>query len=310
MNRIKALGLLLALFLVVTACGDGSNNESTNDSDLPEVDLSGTDYLVTIKTDLGEMKAILYDQTPQHKENFIKLAKEGFYDSLIFHRVIQGFMIQGGDPESKNAAPGQGLGSGGPGYTVPAEIRDELYHKKGALSAARKGDGINPERASSGSQFYVVQGEVLNDASIAQFSGPNFAAIGGALQYLRNNKPDHDLNKTYEEAYNQGGDQAYEAKVMETLDQLEEATGISLNKPEMSEAKKEAYQTVGGTPFLDGDYTVFGQVISGLEVIDAIAGVQTAPGDRPVEDVRMYISVEEMPKKEIAEKYSYDYRIQ
>lgn len=310
MNRIKALGLLLALFLVVTACGEGSSNESTNDADQPKVDLSGTDYLVTIKTDLGEMKAILYDQTPQHKENFIKLANEGFYDSLIFHRVIQGFMIQGGDPESKNAAPGQGLGSGGPGYTVPAEIRPELYHKKGALSAARQGDAVNPERASSGSQFYVVQGEVLNDASIAQFSGPNFAAIGGALQYLRNNKPDHDLNNVYQEAYDNGGDVAYQNKVMETLDQLEEATGIAVQKPEMSADKKETYQTIGGTPFLDGDYTVFGQVISGLEVIDAIAAVQTAPGDRPVEDVRMYISVEEMTKEEIAEKYSYDYRIQ
>lgn len=307
MNRIKILGLFLALAFVVMACG-GSGNESSNETETTEVDLSGNDYLITIKTDLGEMKAILYDKTPQHKENFVKLANEGFFDSLLFHRVIKGFMVQGGDPESKNAAMGQPLGMGGPGYTVPAEINDQFFHKKGALSAARQSDAVNPERASSGSQFYLVQGEVLNDASIAQFSGPNFAAIGGALQYLRNNKPDHDLNKVYQEAYDQGGDQTYEAKVMSTLDQLEEATGIKVQKPEMPAERKEVYQTIGGTPFLDGDYTVFGEVIYGLDIIDSIAAVQTSPqGDRPVEDVRMYISVEEMPKKEIAEKYGYDY---
>ena len=306
MNRIKVLGLFLAVALVVMACGGSSTSESTNETDKP-VDLSGNDYLVTIKTDLGEMKAILYDQTPQHKENFIKLAKEGFFDSLLFHRVIQGFMIQGGDPDSKGAAKGQQLGMGGPGYTVPAEINDQFYHKKGALSAARQGDAVNPQRASSGSQFYIVQGEVLNDASIAQFSGPNFAAIGGALQNLRNGYPDHELNKIYEEAYNQGGDQGYQDKVMATLDQLEEVTGIKVQKPEMSEERKQAYQSIGGTPFLDGDYTVFGEIISGLEIIDSIANVQTAPGDRPVEDVHMYISVEEVPKKEIVEKYGYDY---
>lgn len=307
MNKLKISSLFLALVFVVMACGGGSSTETSNDTDSPTADLSGNDYLVTIKTDLGEMKAVLYDKTPQHKDNFIKLAKEGFYDSLIFHRVIKGFMVQGGDPDSKGAAPGQRLGTGGPGYTVPAEINDQFYHKKGALSAARQGDAVNPERASSGSQFYLVQGEVLNDASIAQFSGPNFAAIGGALQNLRTTKPDHELNKVYEEAYNTGGDQGYQDKVMETLDQLEEATGITLNKPEMSAERKEVYQTLGGTPFLDGDYTVFGEVIYGLDIIDSIAAVQTAPGDRPVEDVHMYISVEEMPKKEIAEKYGYDY---
>lgn len=307
MNKLKLTGLFAALLLLVMACGEGSKTESSEEVSKP-ADLSGNDYLVTIKTDLGEMKAILYDKTPKHKENFIKLAKEGFYDSLLFHRVIRGFMVQGGDPDSKGASKNARLGTGGPGYTIPAEINDQFFHKKGALSAARQGDAVNPERASSGSQFYLVQGEVLNDASIAQFSGPNFASIGGALQYLRNNKPDHDLNKIYEDAYQQGGDQGYQDKVMETLDQLEEATGIKLQKPEMPAERKEVYQTLGGTPFLDGEYTVFGEVIDGLDVIDSIASVQTSPqGDRPVEDVHMYISVEEMPKKEIAEKYGYDY---
>ena len=147
-NKLGMLAMLIAL--MITACAEGNKE--------PEV--TGSDSVVTIKTDMGEMKAILYDETPKHKENFLKLAKEGFYDSLLFHRVINSFMIQGGDPESKGADLGQRLGSGGPGYTVPAEFVDGLFHKKGALSAARQGDQVNPERASSGSQFYIVQGQV------------------------------------------------------------------------------------------------------------------------------------------------------
>lgn len=256
------------------------------------------------------MKAILYDETPQHKENFIKLINEGFYDSLIFHRVISGFMIQGGDPDSKVAEPGARLGAGGPGYTVPAEILSSFFHKKGALSAARQGDSVNPEKASSGSQFYIVQGQVLSEADLAQFGGPNYQAISAACQYLLQADPDNELNKQFQEAYEQGGEQAYTDTVLSSLDELEEATGRKLQTPPLSDEKIEAYTTVGGTPFLDNEYTVFGQVISGLEVIDAIAGVQTAPGDRPMQDIRMYFSIEEMPKAEIAKKYSYDFSIQ
>ncbi|MEC7753004.1 MULTISPECIES: peptidylprolyl isomerase [Roseivirga] len=305
MIRQKIFLAVVAVFLLTMACdssGEKSGSETTK-----AADLSGNDYLVTIKTNFGEMKAVLYDKTPKHKENFIKLAQEKFYDSLLFHRVIQGFMIQCGDPESKNAAPDQNLGSGGPGYTIPAEFVPQFFHKKGALSAARQPDFVNPEKASSGSQFFVVQGQVLDDASLGQFSGPNLQAIGSAAQYLRSALPDHDLNREYQQAYEQGGDAELKKKLLATIDQLEEATGRKLNRPEMSEEQKRAYKTIGGTPFLDGDYTVFGEVISGLDIIDSIAGVQTKPGDRPVEDVRMYVSVEEMPKKEIAEKYGYDY---
>ncbi|WP_420385063.1 peptidylprolyl isomerase [Roseivirga sp.] len=309
MNKVKVLGLFVAVILSVMAC-EGSKTESSTGDVAREVDLTGNDYLITIKTNLGEMKAVLYDETPQHKANFLKLVNEGFYDSLLFHRVIQGFMIQGGDPNSKGAERGARLGNGGPGYTVPAEINPEFYHKKGALSAARQADEINPERASSGSQFYIVQGQVLNDASISQFSGTNFQAVGSAVQYLMNALPDHDLNRIYREAYEQGGDKAYEEKIMSTLDQLEEATGIKVKSPEMTANKKETYQTIGGAPFLDGAYTVFGQVIDGLDVLDKIAGTQTGPGDRPVEDVVMTVTVEEMPKQEIAEKYGYDFIIQ
>ena len=184
-----------------------------------------------IETDMGNMKVWLYDSTPLHKENFIKLAKESYYDSLLFHRVIEGFMIQGGDPQSKYATPTQGLGAGGPGYTVPAEIG--ALHVKGALSAARQGDAVNPQKASSGSQFYVVQGRPQTEAQLG--------AIG-------------------------------------------RSKGITYSPEQM-----ELYKTLGGTPQLDQDYTVFGEVVEGMEVIDKIAAVKTRPGDRPEQDVRMKV---------------------
>lgn len=187
--------------------------------------------LIKITTPMGEMTVMLYNETPQHRDNFVKLVEEGFYDSLLFHRVIEGFMVQGGDPNSKGAAKGAQLGNGGPGYQIPAEFTDALIHKKGALSAARLGDGVNPEKQSSGSQFYIVQGKTYDEASLTSFADR--------------------MGKTY------------------------------------TEEQKAAYAEVGGTPHLDGGYTVFGEVVEGLEVIDKIAGAATDPRDRPVEDVTM-----------------------
>jgi cyclophilin family peptidyl-prolyl cis-trans isomerase len=187
---------------------------------------------VKVSTDSGVIVIRLYDKTPKHRDNFIKLANERFFDSLLFHRVINGFMIQGGDPSSKNAQPGMMLGSGDVGYTIPAEFDTSLFHKKGTLAAARTN---NPEKASSGCQFYIVQGKKYTDA---------------------------DLNM------------------------IELQAGIKF-----SPAKRTIYKTMGGTPFLDMNYTVFGEVESGMEVIDKIASVATAPGDRPLGDVRMYIEV-------------------
>lgn len=187
--------------------------------------------MIEIVTDYGTMKAKLYDSTPKHRDNMVKLIKEGFYDGLLFHRVIPNFMIQGGDPNSKGASPQQQLGSGGPGYTIDAEIG--ALHYKGTLAAARTGDNVNPERKSSGSQFYVVQGQPVTDQMLQQ--------IGA--QY----------GTTY------------------------------------TEEQIEKYKKLGGTPFLDNQYTVFGEVVEGFDVIDKIAAVQTAPGDRPVKDVTMTI---------------------
>ncbi len=179
-----------------------------------------------IHTDYGDIKGLLYNDTPQHRDNFVKLVNEGWYNGSIFHRVIGNFMIQGG----QNAS-----GKADPGYTIPAEILPNHIHKKGALSAARMGDQVNPEKASSGSQFYVVQGQVYNGSMI---------------------------------------------------DQMEARTGIKYT-PE----QREAYATTGGTPHLDGEYTVFGQVADGFDVIDKIAAVKTGPGDKPVEDVKMTIEI-------------------
>ena len=194
-----------------------------------------TNCKVLIETNLGNMEVELYDSTPKHRDNFIKLAEEGFYDELLFHRVIKGFMIQGGDPDSRGAAQGQRLGSGGPGYQVDAEFSTDNVHLKGALAAARMGDAANPQKKSSGSQFYIVQGNAVT--------------------------PD-------------------------LLERMEAQKGIRY-----SAEQRKLYQSEGGTPFLDMEYTVFGRVVKGLDVIDKIAAVQTAPGDRPMEDVWMKIKV-------------------
>lgn len=191
--------------------------------------------LVEIETEFGNMLVWLYDSTPQHRDNFLKLAEEGYFDSLLFHRVISGFMIQGGDPNSRNAQPGEPLGMGGPGYTVPAEFVDTLVHVKGALAAARTGDQVNPEKRSSGSQFYIVQGKAVNDRE---------------------------------------------------LDIIESRKGFRY-----STEQRKTYAEKGGTPFLDRDYTVFGEVIEGLEVIDKIATVPKDNRDRPLKDVRMKVRV-------------------
>lgn len=188
---------------------------------------------VKIKTDLGECIVMLYDQTPKHRDNFIKLTKKKTFNGTLFHRVIKDFMIQGGDPDSKSAKPGEQLGEGSVGYTVPAEFNDSLFHKKGVLAAARDN---NPEKASSGSQFYLVQGKVFND------------------------------------------------------EQLDAAETNRL-KFKIPLWQREVYKTLGGTPHLDRNYTVFGEIVSGLDMVDAIAAVAKDSNDRPLADVKMTVTV-------------------
>jgi cyclophilin family peptidyl-prolyl cis-trans isomerase len=261
-----------------------------------------TDYVVTIKTSHGDMVAILYDETPKHKVNFIKLAKEKFYDSLIFHRVMEEFMIQGGDPDSKKAKPGQPLGSGGPGYTIDAEFVPKYCHEKGALSAARVPDNANPKKASSGSQFYIVQGTKVSEAELKTDQAKLQSSF---QQYFQNpaNRPDYDTLMKY---YQKNDMKGYQNCIIGLKPKVESSLGINLDKA-IAPERLAAYTTIGGAPHLDDDYTVFGKVIKGLEVIDKIAALPKDQRNRPLEDIRMFVTVEELSKKKITKLYGYVY---
>lgn len=261
-----------------------------------------TDHLVTIKTKYGDMVAILYDETPKHKENFIKLASQHYYDSLLFHRVIEGFMIQGGDPDSKKAATGQRLGNGGPGYTIPAEFNASLIHEKGALAAARLGDAMNPDRASSGSQFYIVHGTKHTEEQLKVDPEKFNRALQQFFQKPEN-APYRDSINTFIQNRDEPGFKAYLDKLRPVV---EKQLGSSVEKDISPETLKK-YSTVGGTPMLDGQYTVFGKVIGGLEVIDKIAAASRDQFERPVEDIRMVVTVEEVPRRKIEKTYGYTY---
>ncbi|GAB3740889.1 peptidylprolyl isomerase [Spirosoma lituiforme] len=210
------------------------------------------DYLVSLNTSYGTMRLVLYDQTPKHKENFIKLVNQKFYDSLLFHRIIPLFMIQGGDPNSRRAQDDQPLGNGDVGYKIPAELVPALFHKKGALSAARDN---NPEKASSGCQFYIVQGRVWDDAGLQK-----------------------------------------------QIDRIQTMKG---HVP--TEEQKQVYKTLGGAPHLDGNYTVFGEVIDGLAIVDSIARQPRNEMDRPEKNVRMTMTGDWVRKKKITKQYGYKY---
>jgi len=233
---IVSMGFLAMLSLSVS-CGNSLNTGSNPAfaSLQPQGQQADKPTRVKIITPQGDIVVELFDQTPEHRDNFVRLAREGFYDGLLFHRVISGFMIQGGDPNSRNAPSGQPLGMGDPGYTLPAEIVAGVFHRRGALAAARMGDQMNPERRSSGSQFYLVQGRVWSH---------------------------------------------------EELTQMAQQRGLTI-----TEEARQIYTTEGGTPHLDATYTIFGQVVEGLDVIDRIASVQTDRANRPLDDVSMRIVV-------------------
>ena len=223
---IKKISFLLLLVFFI-ACSSTRNSAT---SKIPGA-------RVRLTTDSGVIVLRLYNQTPLHRDNFLKLVKQHYFDSSLFHRVIKNFMIQGGDPESKNAKPGILLGNGGPSYTIPAEFDTTLFHKKGVLAAAREGDNVNPKKASSGSQFYIVQGKKFTDAG---------------------------------------------------LDSVET---FRLKGRKLPLSHREVYKTIGGTPHLDMNYTVFGEVESGLEVVDKIASASRDSNNRPLTDIRMKMKI-------------------
>ena len=238
---------------------------------------------VLIKTSLGDITVRLYDETPLHRDNFIKLSKEGFYNGTLFHRVIKNFMIQGGDPESKGAAAGVQLGTGGPGYTVPAEfVYPQYFHKKGALAAARQSDQVNPEKKSSGSQFYIVTGEVYSAGKLTQMEKQLEQRM---LQSIFDSLVMENRDKILQLRRNR--DQSGIASIQEQLQKETFAKAEKKGKPKFTDAQREAYTTVGGTPFLDNDYTVFGEVEDGMDIIDTIQNLATGAGDRPIDDVVM-----------------------
>ena len=242
--------------------------------------------MVVLTTEYGTMKIKLYNETPQHRDNFIKLIEKGFYNDLLFHRVIKDFMIQGGDPDSKNAPASKQLGAGDVGYTIPAEfVYPKYYHKKGALAAARQGDQVNPEKRSSGCQFYIVQGKVMNEVEIGQMEKNMLNKAKQNRFYQMADERSAEIQKL-RAAQDKEGLMKLQNELIAQMEKEFEGKKI-----EMSAEMKKDYMTIGGTPFLDNEYTVFGEVVEGLEVIDAIAAVQTAPGDRPLKDLKMKIEV-------------------
>lgn len=234
---------------------------------------------VLLQTNLGDITLRLYDETPQHRDNFLRLVREGYYNGTLFHRVIRDFMVQGGDPDSVNAPAGKRLGTGGPDYTLEAEIHPALFHKRGALAAARQGDEVNPERRSSGSQFYIVWGQTYNDGQLRQ--------MGKQLEMQRLQSIFQTLAADHRAEILQLRRDRNRTGLQELQDRLtaEAETKAKTLGPVLTEAQMEAYSSVGGTPHLDGQYTVFGEVVEGLDIVDSIQQVETLSGDRPKADV-------------------------
>ena len=268
----KNFNILVIASLLLVSCSLKSNK---NDMD--------TQQKVKVETTLGDVVIKLYNETPNHRDNFLKLVEQGTYEGTLFHRVIKDFMIQAGDPDSKDAPAGKSLGSGDVGYTIPAEIvYPELFHKKGALSAARQGDQVNPEKASSGCQFYIVTGNVYTEESI----------IG-----LENQMNESKVHKIFEELARKHMKDIYKLRkdqdeegLMNLQEQLiEQAETEAAAQPQFSFTPEQiqAYTTVGGTPHLDQEYTVFGEVVEGIEIVDQIQEVETDRNDRPNADVRI-----------------------
>lgn len=273
MKRISIL-LTLAVWSMMIACtGNQQKSKSMN---------QGNETLVRLETTEGNITVKLYDETPKHRDNFIKLAKEGVYDSTLFHRVIKNFMIQAGDPQSKTASDTATLGSGDVGYTLPAEINPKFFHKRGVLAAARLGDEVNPNRESSGCQFYIVTGRKFSEAQMINMENQmNEARLENIFNEL--------ARKHMKEIYKMRKANDTEG-LLELQDSLEAQARAKVAKgPALKYTKEQisAYTTIGGAPHLDGAYTIFGEVTEGMDIVDKIEKVKTNRGDRPEKDIRI-----------------------
>lgn len=254
------------------------------------------DYVITIETSHGNIVAVLFDDTPEHKSNFIKLAEAGRFDSTEFQRIMKNFMIQGGDVFTKENLPPQEW------PTLPAEIRANHYHKKGMIAAARQPDGINPERRSNGSQFYITVGKVYNELELTT----DMEQLQKALMKYMELGSQAELKNEYIRLYNEQKYDSLTTLILSKRDELETSLNVNLTK-DYSKEQIEAYTTVGGVPHLDKEYTVFGEVIQGLEVAEEISNVPTGYRDKPNDPVYMKVVVDKMSRKKIEKKYGYSY---
>ncbi len=279
LRRITALLALPFIFLLCTSFIAADNRSK-----------------VLISTEFGDIKIVLFDETPKHRDNFLKLVKNGTIDSTLFHRVIKSFMIQGGDPDSKNAKKGAILGNGEVGYTIPAEIHPNLYHKRGALAAARQSDDVNPNKESSGCQFYIVEGSVWTDSSLdALVQQRWYQPIKQKIFDTYINKPENAATKS---AFVRAQIRAQQLRNHDSLNYwvgvvnpIIEAEFEKTPHRILTADQRKMYTTFGGTPFLDGSYTVFGEVVSGMDAVDVIASQPKDKNDRPFRDVKMTVKL-------------------
>ena len=275
MTSNKILLICLA-FIALTACNAGSKRQTNHHME------NEKRTLVKLETTMGNITVALYNETPKHRDNFIKLVKEGVYDSTLFHRVIKQFMIQAGDPDSKNASDTAMLGSGDVGYTIPAEFNPKFFHKKGVLAAARQGDDVNPEKASSGCQFYIVTGR--------KFTEPQLLGMENKINEQHEEALFDSLARQHmKEIYKmrKAGDNAGLLELQDTLEAQARELADKEEKFRFTPEQIKAYSTVGGAPHLDGSYTVFGEVTEGMKVVENIEIAKTNRADRPIENIRI-----------------------
>ncbi len=268
--------LICLAFIALTACSAGSKKQTNHHME------NEKRTLVKLETTMGNITVALYNETPKHRDNFIKLVKEGVYDSTLFHRVIKQFMIQAGDPDSKNASDTAMLGSGDVDYTIPAEFNPKFFHKKGVLAAARQGDDVNPEKASSGCQFYIVTGR--------KFTKPQLLGMENKINEQHEEALFDSLARQHmKEIYKmrKAGDNAGLLELQDTLEAQARELADKEEKFRFTPEQIKAYSTVGGAPHLDGSYTVFGEVTEGMEVVENIEIAKTNRADRPVENIRI-----------------------
>ena len=268
--------LICLAFIALTACSAGSKKQTNHHME------NEKRTLVKLETTMGNITVALYNETPKHRDNFIKLVKEGVYDSTLFHRVIKQFMIQAGDPDSKNASDTAMLGSGDVGYTIPAEFNPKFLHKKGVLAAARQGDDVNPEKASSGCQFYIVTGR--------KFTEPQLLGMENKINEQHEEALFDSLARQHmKEIYKmrKAGDNAGLLELQDTLEAQARELADKEEKFRFTPEQIKVYSTVGGAPHLDGSYTVFGEVTEGMEVVENIEIAKTNRADRPVENIRI-----------------------